>query len=289
MGTANSIDRLSVKLKSRAKRSGALPWRCSELWQAPLHAFPLRDQIVEQFLPVHPKLDILEVGPGSGYTAFRLASAVHRVTVLDVSRDALARLSHEFGSVPNIDCISADAAEPGLAARVSERYDVVLGLDVFEYIANPAGFFSNAAHLLRPEGRLFLTYPNVAPPKRDGVTHFVRRSDLERLLQDAGFTAWRISTLRLRFLASLLYGALYDWPLRLFRKTRLSFDKVHRPQQYDGAWIFRYNSKLDRYKLAIHLYCAGVAGLMAMGGKSYHAKPAAEDILEQRLLVEARK
>ena len=51
---------------SRSARPSA---RLSDLWKAPLHDFPIRDEILYQYLPLARDMDVLEVGPGSGVTA----------------------------------------------------------------------------------------------------------------------------------------------------------------------------------------------------------------------------
>lgn len=65
------------------------PARWSDLWKAPLHDFPLRDEILFQFLPLSREMDVLEIGPGSGFTAFRISRMVRHVTLVDVAPQAV--------------------------------------------------------------------------------------------------------------------------------------------------------------------------------------------------------
>ncbi len=51
-------------------------WRLSDLWRAPLTDLPVRDELIRQYVPRSPRMKILEVGPGSGFPAFRMAREV---------------------------------------------------------------------------------------------------------------------------------------------------------------------------------------------------------------------
>ena len=44
------------------------------LTQAPLHDFPVRDEILFQYLPLQPEMDVAEVGLGTGFTSCWLAA-----------------------------------------------------------------------------------------------------------------------------------------------------------------------------------------------------------------------
>jgi GNAT acetyltransferase-like protein len=57
-------------------RRPSYPW--SDLWRAPLHHFPIRDEIIHQCLPLRSDMDVLEIGPGAGFTAFRVARRVRQ-------------------------------------------------------------------------------------------------------------------------------------------------------------------------------------------------------------------
>ncbi len=54
------------------------PSRLSDIWKSPLTDLPIRDELLFQYLPLSPSMDVLEVGPGTGFTAFRLARSLRR-------------------------------------------------------------------------------------------------------------------------------------------------------------------------------------------------------------------
>jgi SAM-dependent methyltransferase len=264
------------------------PFHWSDVWKAPLHDFPLRDEILFQFLPLSSDMDVLEIGPGSGFTAFRLSRIVRHITLVDFAEQTIADLHREIGHLSNINCIRADVSQPGLEAALSATFDAIFALDVFEYVRDPETCLLQLAAVLRPGGSLFLSYPNVPPPRGDGVNYFNNSADLESLLKASGFARWQISALRFRGAPKLLYDALHERPLHLLRKSRAK-PKEGNPQTYEMTWAFRQKNKLDRYKLPLHLYWSTLGVLMNAVGEPFVAEPASGNILGQQLLIQAWK
>lgn len=261
-------------------------FRWSDIWRAPLHDFPIRDEILYQFLSLSAEMNVLEVGPGSGFTAFRLSRAVRRMTLVDVSALVLRDLRAQLEHAPNLDFICADLSRPGLAAQVEQEFDVAFGLDVFEYVVDPAACLQNLASVLRPDGELFLSYPNVPPPVGDGVTFFSRQRDLDELLAEAGFSRWDTFAVRLGPFAAGIFRALHEWPLRLYRRLGQG-ERPARPQTYEATWTFQQRQKLFRYKTALHLFWAALRGVMLSGGDIFLREPVTDGIVGRQLVIRA--
>jgi SAM-dependent methyltransferase len=264
------------------------PSHWSDVWKAPLHDFPLRDEILFQFLPLSKDMDALEIGPGSGFTAFRLSRMVRHITLVDVASQTITELSRVLGHLPNVSYVRADVSQPGLVAALGATFDVIFALDVFEYIENPATCLTQLAALLRPGGRLFLSYPNVPPPRGDGVNYFNSRAELDTLLAGCGFSRWEISALHLRGIPKAIYNTFHETPIQVFRKIR-SNSRQENPQTYELTWAFRQKDKLDRYKLPLHLYWLTVGMLINSVGKPFFEEPISDSIRDRRLLIQAWK
>jgi S-adenosylmethionine-dependent methyltransferase len=99
-------------------------------------------------------LDVLDLGGGSGVSAVPLAELGHRVTVLDVSADALATLrrrAEDAGVAERVTAVQGeverlpDAVTPG-------SYDLVLCHGLLEVVDSPADTLAAVAAALRPGG-----------------------------------------------------------------------------------------------------------------------------------------
>lgn len=261
-------------------------FRWSDLWKAPLHDLPIRDEILYQFLPLSPDMDVLEIGPGSGFTAFRLARQVRKLTLVDVAEPTVAELQRQLRELSNVQFFCADLSHPALAERLRQEFDTVFGLDVFEYVVNPGVCLRNLAEVLRPGGTLLLTYPNVPPPVGDGVTYFPRLAELERLLEKAGFRDWIVFAIRLRPFAAGTYGLLHETPLALYRRFR-SGSSGTRPQTYEATWAFQNRERMLPFKVLLHVWWAVLEGAIRLGGNPFQAEPATDGILGRQLVIRA--
>jgi SAM-dependent methyltransferase len=260
--------------------------RWSDLWRAPLHDFPLRDEILHQFMPLMSSSEVLEIGPGSGITAYRLARLVRRLTVVDVADAAVEALRKDLSAFDNVRCVRADATQSDFTRLSGSNFDSAFALDVFEYVTDPAACLNNLADALRRGGQLLLSYPNVPPPVGDGVTYFDRAADLELLLAKAGFSEWEIGAVRLRPWAAAAYRALHERPMTLYRRLRAR-ERPERPQTYEATWAFRHGRQRLRYKLPVHLAWRGLDRVMRLGGPFFSYTRAGDEIRGHQLLIRA--
>lgn len=278
------VDDKAVKT-ARVRSAGPSFWE--RVRRSPLHDYPVRDRILEQYAGLEPGSAVLELGPGSGYTAFRLSSRMDKIAVVDIARHTIADLEEQLGPLVNVRCIHADTAQPGFASRLGEQFDVVYALDVFEYVPRPAACAANLVAALRPGGLLFLTFPNFAPPEGDGVTHFSDPGDLDQLLHDAGLREWKVFSVRLNRYAQAIFRAFHEFPLSLYRRLRSGQKGL--PQTYEATWAFQNRTKLRRYRALLHFYWEIMDLLLAFGGPAFVPRPMTDGILSKQLVVVGRK
>ena len=178
-----AIDRNRPPASTRAQATGSPSrpsFRLSDIHRAPLHDFPIRDEILYQYLPFSPEMDVLEVGPGSGFTAFRLAREIRSLTLLDVAPGNIAQLRSHLADIQNLTLVCADICKPDLVAELGRSFDAIYALEVFEYMQDPEACMRNLAGLLRPGGHLLLEFPNYPPPQSPGMTYFNTKAELDR-------------------------------------------------------------------------------------------------------------
>jgi SAM-dependent methyltransferase len=263
-----------------------LSFRWADLFDAPLHDFPLRDEILFQFAPLAQDMDILEIGPGSGNTAFRLKNHASTLTLADAAPELLSTLREQLGRYNNIHFVCVNLSKPNMTESPETAFDLIYGLDVFEYISNPGVCLQTMARALRPGGCLFLTFPNTPPPKGDGVTWFTHRAELEALLHESGFQGWEIFGVHPRPVPAALYNILHEMPLRLYRRSRRRNGR-NRPQTYEETWAFQNREQFVRFKPVLHFFWFLLGEMMRVGGDIFAAKRPADLILGTQLVVRA--
>jgi SAM-dependent methyltransferase len=260
----------------------------SDIWRAPLTDLPIRDEILYQYLPLSPEMHLLEIGPGSGFTAFRLSRQIKSLMAVDVAKENVVSLEATLAPFANVKLECADVCLPGLAEAVGHSFDVVEAIEVFEFLPNPKTALQNMASVLRPGGRLFLQFPNYRPPKNHGVTYFDRREELDNLLRASGFKQWEVFSLHLRPYAQMLFDNFHERPLKFYRWLRRK-ERPNRPQTFQNVWAFRHKSQLERYKFLIHIVWLALIAAIRLPGDCFTREQLGKEIMDHNLLVIAER
>ncbi|WP_431968997.1 class I SAM-dependent methyltransferase [Actinacidiphila sp. bgisy160] len=128
-----------------------------------LVARQLDEQITARF-PVGRRLRILDVGPGQGTQALRLARAGHLVTGLEADPEMAAVLREAVAAEPEgirerITLVEGDGRETGRYFGPGS-FDVVLCHGVLMYVPEPDALVAGLARVLAPGGLLSLLVRN---------------------------------------------------------------------------------------------------------------------------------
>ena len=104
-----------------------------------------------------PRLDVLDIGGGTGGFAVRVAELGHRVTVVDPSPDALAALDRRARESGRRRSPASRATWPACSSVTGPASaDVVLCHGVLEVVDDPAAALATIREVLRPGGALSL-------------------------------------------------------------------------------------------------------------------------------------
>lgn len=131
---------------------------------------PLRQRIVLRLLDEAVRsgsltgapLDVLDCGGGSGSSAVPLAQAGARVTVVDVSADALATLrrrASEAGVDDRVRAVQGDVEALGEVVPAA-AFDLVLAHEVLEAVDRPGTALAGVVAATRPSGRVSIVIAN---------------------------------------------------------------------------------------------------------------------------------
>ena len=104
-------------------------------------------------LAIKPTDVVADVGAGTGYFALRLAKHAMHVFATDLQPEMRAQLGIRADGVKNLEVRSATATDSGLPAGCC---DLVLMVDVYHELADPAAVMATVRRALRPGGRLVL-------------------------------------------------------------------------------------------------------------------------------------
>jgi len=286
--SATAVDGGSSRTVAARKSTNYHPPRLADIWDAPLHDFPIRDELLRQYFVFPPDTKMLEIGPGAGFTSFWMARNVRHLSLVDVAPANVRRLTAALRAVPNVRVACADVCEPGLERRIGGGFDAAYAIEVLEFLPDPAECMRNLASVLRPGASLLIQFPNYPPPHNQGITYFSTRTDLDDIVRAAGFASWDVYALRLRPVADILYRTFHERPVVLYRRLRQGRGPV-RPLNYDDVWAFQHGHRLEPYKYALHTAWATLFAAMRLGGPCFTRELLGDAILNRNLLVLARR
>lgn len=95
--------------------------------------------------------DVLDVGCGGGFLANYLADRGHRVSGLDLSKEALA-VAAAHDRTGTVHYVRGDAES---LPYVAEAFDAVAAMDFLEHVENPERIVAEVARVLAPGGLFF--------------------------------------------------------------------------------------------------------------------------------------
>ena len=127
---------------------------------AQCHDMVLRRSVLLEALQLRTGERVLEVGCGGGFYAYEAARCVGptgRVCAIDLSADQIAAAQSHCAELPWVTCRVADAI--ALPYEAGE-FDVVYGVQVFEYVAPLDTALHEVQRVLRPGGRCIVLATN---------------------------------------------------------------------------------------------------------------------------------
>lgn len=119
---------------------------------AGIHEYALR--LVGRERPAPAR--VLDVGTGSGALAARLDAAGYDVVAADLE-------TSDYAARPPVVAWDLDSAE--VPAELLGAFDVACAIEVLEHVENPLQALRNLFHVLRPDGLLVASTPNVGHPR----------------------------------------------------------------------------------------------------------------------------
>ena len=103
---------------------------------------------------------MLELGCASGYlSGYMEQKRGCRVTGLEADPVATAIAAQRCSEVYTVDLDAPDALD---CARASAPYDVLFAAAVLEHLKYPERLLTTARELLKPDGRIIISLPNIA-------------------------------------------------------------------------------------------------------------------------------
>jgi ubiquinone/menaquinone biosynthesis C-methylase UbiE len=110
------------------------------------------DAFVFRHLRESEVVNILEIGPGRGVYALRLANLRKHVTAIDINRDFITFCKHRENRVEFV------RGNGELLPFRANAFDAVVCVEVLMHIQHPVRLFGEVSRVLRPQGIALVSY-----------------------------------------------------------------------------------------------------------------------------------
>jgi len=194
--------------------------RLAELTMPGLHDF-IVDSVLSRF--ANPAGRAIDLGAGTGALAVRMQELGWDVMAAD-------RNGSEFKAPLRFQLV--DLSDPAFSEKLGEgQFSLVTAVEVIEHVESPIGFLRNARRLLRPNGCILVTTPNL-----DSVPARVKflLSGKIRMMDEAGEPThisplfWDLLNRQVLPLAGLRMQEHYLYPVNGYLATRRRYSWIMR-------------------------------------------------------------
>lgn len=184
--------------------------------------------------PGNQTVNVLDAGTGFGQYAYFLAHEFPNVEVLavDVKEDYLENAERFIGRTPERDRVRFAKIDLTVL-DISERFDLILSVDVMEHIEEDRAVFRNFERVLNPGGYVVINTPSDLGGSDVGgvedesfIEEHVRpgynREELSAKLRESGLNTVRAIYTYGRY-GSKAWRLLIKWPMQMLERNRASF------------------------------------------------------------------
>ena len=154
-----------------------------DAWQKP-------DAVID-WLELAPDARVADLGAGTGYFAVRLAKAVPRGSVVgqDIEASMVEYMTKRFENEGILNATSAKGSAE--ASGLQGKFDLILVVDVFHHVDEPATYFASIGDLMAPGGRLVVVdFDPEAPEDAPGPPAKMRMS-IDEVSASLDAAGWR--------------------------------------------------------------------------------------------------
>lgn len=124
----------------------------------------LRHQLLMTILEPYlhgPRLNVLDIGGGTGMMTQAFAERGHKVTLVDISKEALDIAAQRLASFDSVNFVNLDfATSCEHPALEKHSFDLVLSHAVLEWLEQPLQHLTEILQFLRPQASLSLMFFN---------------------------------------------------------------------------------------------------------------------------------
>lgn len=119
--------------------------------------------ILEKYLKIDRRLDVLDIGCGAGTMSFLIASWGNKVEGIDVSSKSIDSCQKSAQAL-GLDGLTVFKRADFLNYKEDRKFDYIICLEVIEHIEDDKKALKKMFNLLKPSGKLIISIPSKNAP-----------------------------------------------------------------------------------------------------------------------------
>ncbi|MBD3384037.1 methyltransferase domain-containing protein [candidate division KSB1 bacterium] len=113
-------------------------------------------------LPSVSNKSVLDIGCGTGYGSYILSGKAVSVVAVDYDKDAIDYCREHYQNT-NLKYLEMDAKQ----IELNEKFDIIVSFQMIEHLTQPKEFLVSIKRLLKSNGLVFISTPNVQKPDHE--------------------------------------------------------------------------------------------------------------------------
>lgn len=114
-----------------------------------------------QEIKIFKNKTILDVGCEAGYISIKMAERGAKITAIDIIQEALDSFKEKLTFYPQLKKrITIKKLDARKISSKNNFFDVIVATEVIEHMPEIGKFAQEAARILKPKGKLIITFPN---------------------------------------------------------------------------------------------------------------------------------
>jgi len=239
-------------------------------------SFNASDYLLLEHLPPAKNLSLLEIGVGLGTLAEKLRGRVKEYCAVDISRQLIDYLSSLYH---NLKCASwhcLDVCKESSSLR--KNFDIIFSYHTLEHVSSPQGFFNFVSRHTKPNGIIFVIFPNQSQEKHHGITWFNTKKELLRIIEGAQLKIIKFLEIRETTWHRVVRLFLWSIPKAIISRS----EKM--PQTFEETDAFKIAQADNVTSKVLGLYANMVTKLAAIF-PLYKYSDVGEDIKNKELFI----
>jgi SAM-dependent methyltransferase len=238
--------------------------------------FNIRDNLILKHLPLDRSFSVLEIGVGLGSVVDSIKDKVKEYYGIDIACDLIEYLKLVYKNAANIYWFCMDVCKH--SSFLGKKFDIIFSADTLEHVDSPREYFNFISAHIKPNGSIFIFFPNESEKKHHGITWFNSKKELIEVINRAGLSIIELKEVKKTIWHVFIRDFFWGLPKSIISSNKNS------PQTFEKTMAFKIAQSRSILKNIVAFYVGIIMNLAKMF-PLYKYVEVGDDITEKALFI----